>query len=108
MGTSGPGWVRGQEDVYVESGGWLALDRGVQKVAGMVDFLLLLPRLLRRSPQGTVARAPPLSVSVSAGTASPVPEAAGRPPAPPPLPEHLQATGGTQALPMAPSPPPPS
>lgn len=35
-------------------------------------------RLLRRSPQGTVAAAPPPCESLT-GTASPVPEAAGRP-----------------------------
>lgn len=71
-----------------------APDPAVQEVAGMVDSLLLLLRLLRRSPQGTVAVAP-LPVGVSAGTASPVPDAPGRPPAPPPLTQHLQATGGT-------------
>lgn len=71
----------------------------------MVESLLLLLRLLKRSPQGTMAITP-LPVRVSAGTASPVPDAPGGPPAPPPLSQHLQATGGTQSLPMALSPPP--
>ena len=71
-----------------------APDSGVREVARMVEPLPLLPRLLRRSPQGTVATAP-LPVRVSAGTASPVPDAAGGPLAPPPLTQHLQATGGT-------------
>lgn len=65
-------------------GGWAS---GVQEVARLEESLLLLPRLLRRSPQGTVATAPPpLPVRVSAGTASPVPEAASRPPLPLPSP----------------------
>lgn len=61
-----------------------APDSAVREGAGMAEPLLFLLRLLRRSPQGTVAREA-LPVTVSAGTASPVPDTPGGPPAPPPL-----------------------
>lgn len=45
-------------------------DSGFQEVARVVESLLLLPRLLRRSPQGTVATVPPPRQSLSKNSQS--------------------------------------